>query len=262
MRRIQEKTRPSIRSGMPGVVMVALTLSLSGAVAAAPDCGANPGHPKCGGDSGGDSSGEVTLVTTFDCPAGDGCPLSTWQDDGNGPYLDGQDNVKSRFNSAGGYVLTMHERQNRIGNRKVLWNSVFGGVYGSVPDGTPFSDTGDLDALGYAHKTVIQAGKHTDIDLRTLAIGDPVEVDMLFDLLYFGERKQDNGMVSVRYAGDLAPEQCPGLATDAVTVTRTADTTWEIAIPELAQGCVFNSSTQSFPIVKAFGALTLTLVQD
>jgi hypothetical protein len=246
------------------VMATAMVLAASTAVAA------GKGGGKGGGGNGDDGSGEVLVTTTFDCPSGSGCPLSTWQADGPDAYVDGDLRVKSRFNSAGGYVLTMHDRQNEIGTRKVLWNLGFAdsSVYGSVPGGADFQTTTQLeDDLGREHKTVIQAGKHTaGVDLGALQTsGDSVAVDMLFDLLYFGDRKRDNGMVSVRFAGDIAPDQCPDMATGHATVTLTDDGTprvWEIRVPDGSLGCVYNSATNSFTHVAMFGALTLTLVED
>jgi hypothetical protein len=237
------------------------------ALAASTAFAAGKGGGKGGG--GDDASGEVLVTTTFDCPGDSACPLSAWEADGLRPYVDGDLRVKSRFNSAGGYVLTMHDRQNEIGTRKVFWNLDHSGsgVQGSLPNGTMFSTTTELGTLGFEHKTVIQAGKHTTgVDLGALQTsGDSVAVDLILDLLYFGDRKRDNGMVSVRFAGDIAPEQCPGVATGHATVTLTNDGTprvWEIRVPAGTLGCVYNSATNAFTHLAMFGALTLTLVED
>jgi len=250
------QTGPVILSLLPA----ALLLVASAAQAAG--CKQDPDQPKCGG---GTASGEIAVVTTFDC-SGIGCPTSTWWADGTGAYVDGDDNVKSRFTTAGGYVLTMHERQNRAGVRKVAWDLGYaGGPMVTLPNGASFTTTQDLDDDGREHKTVIQVGKFTDVDLRELAPGESVEnVDMLLDLIVYGSKRDGgNSILFVRY-GDASTGQCPsGSGSTGATVTRT-DTdssppmTWTITTPMVA--CLYSFEMDYGD--QTFGELTLYLEEQ
>lgn len=106
------------------------------------------------------------------------------------------------------------------------------------------SGTDDLDSRGIDHKTVIQVGKFTDVDLRALGPGDvATNIDMLLDL-YLSTGRQNNDILFVRYS-PTANGQCPSSrATSGVTVARTDDgtggpRTWTIEAPAGALACMY-----------------------
>lgn len=247
------------------VTMLMLNAPMAGA--AKPDCDNDPSHPKCDGDG---SSDIVPLETTFQSSCLVPDTNGSWQDDGAGPYEEGVDNVKSRINSTNHFVLTMHEKQNELGTRKVYWDLACAGVTAELP-GTgnqpdTFQTTTDLDNLGYGHKTVIQVGKFTDVDLTAIAPGSfETNVDMLLDLIYAGARKKNNGQLMVRFA-DSATGQCaPGLGTSGITVYRTDNgvtppRTWTIDVPPGTYACVYDFD-EDYDVAD-FGAFTLYLAES
>lgn len=271
----------SERNRMAGILAAAgAALVLTAAGVQAAGCKQDPDQPKCSGGGGGDSDSVVPLSTSFDCASGDGgCPLSAWVADGDGAYLEGSDNVKSRLSLSGNYVLTMHERQNQAGTRKVYWDLGLGPADGTVPDERRFTfadanglqnESGDFSKNEFDHKTIIQAGKHSGIDLRTLGPGASTPIDILFDLVYFGPSKKDQGMISVRYAGNQAPDQCPAPdpagppTSSTATATRTDNgsgpRTWTIYIDPNDTACVYDSTLSAYSYEGvSFGGLTLTL---
>lgn len=256
------------RTGVLAAAGAALMLTAAGAQAAG--CKQDPDQPKCSGGGGGGES-TVSLVTTFDCPAGVGgasCPTSAWQSV-SGSYSDGTDDVKSRLTTSGSYVLTMHENQRQAGTRKVAWN-LASGTAGPVtlPNGVSFSTTGELDDLKKAgsiidHKTVIQVGKFSNADLRDMAPGDELtNVDMILDLIVFRERRDGgNSALWVRYA-DSSTGQCPaGSGASGVTVTRSDDGSgpmaWTVSVPAGTGACLYDAGTTYGDY--DFGTLTLYL---
>ena len=253
-----------LRRGLIILSVLAVALLLDAPATQAAGCKQDPDQPKCGDDVA--ANGEIALITTFNCPGGD-CPKSSWQADANGFYSDGDDSVKSRFTSAGGYVLTMHERQNRAGVRKVLWDLGHAGAPTvTLPNGVSFTSTQDLVDDGREHKTVIQVGKFTDVDLRELAPGESVgNVDMLLDLIVYGSKRDGgNSILFVRY-GDASTGQCPSdSGSTGVTVRRTDNgvtppMSWTVTTSMIA--CLYDFETEygdyhgDYP----FGELTLYL---
>ena len=90
-----------------------------------------------------------------------------------------------------------------------------------LPSGLVTTGTEDLESQGKNHKTVIQVGKFTNVDLRALGPGESfTDVDMLLDLYVFNGNKQaGSDIVLVRYSPDGT--QCDGRSTSGVTVERT-----------------------------------------
>ena len=256
-----------LRTGLVGLSILAAAILLAASAAQAASCKQDPLQPKCGGgdDGGGTASGEIAVNTTFKCPV-DGCPNPSWQADELGSYIDGGYSVKSRFTTAGGYVLTMHERQNRAGFRKVLWDlGSVGAPMVTLPNGVNFTSTQALDDDDREHKTVIQVGKFTDVDLRELDRGESVDnVDMLLDLIVYGSKRDGgNSILFVRY-GDASTGQChSGSGSTGATVTRTDDPsspvmTWTITAPTVA--CLYDFENDYGD--QSFGELTLYLEEQ
>lgn len=263
-------------TGISGVVILAGLAVLLPAGALAHHCkGAHASDAGCNGGGGGGGSSEIPVSTIFSCPTGPSrdCPdadnRSLFQADAPGaPYEHDVDNVRNVFNDTGGFVLTMHKRQNKIGTRKVWWEFPMGVDFESVMDVT---GTDDLDSRDIDHKTVIQVGKFTDVDLRALApdlgLNDGTnvanDVDMLLDL-NLATSKNSNDVLFVRYS-PTANGQCPGSGvTSGVTVTRTDDgsagqpRTWTIEPGALA--CMYNS-VQDYGDFD-FGPLVLTVTEQ
>ncbi len=90
-----------------------------------------------------------------------------------------------------------------------------------LPSGLVTTGTEDLESQGFNHKTVIQVGKFTNVDLRALGVGQSAyNVDMILDLYVFNcKKKAGSDIVLVRYIPDGS--QCDGRSTSGVTVART-----------------------------------------
>ena len=168
----------------------------------------SPPNAHCDGDPGGGNS-EIQVSTTIG-------NSTAWQADGAGPYVNDEKNVRNLFNDTGYFVLTMHKRQNRPGTRKVFWDLP---TPVTLPSGPTITGTDDLDN----HKTIIQVGKFTGVDLGALALGPGNAahgVDMLLDLIVFnGNKKAGNDAVLVHY--DPSGDHCDGMPTSGVSVERT-----------------------------------------
>jgi hypothetical protein len=160
----------------------------------------------------------------------------------------------------------MHKRQNKFGTRKVWWK---------FPDGVAVDfgseenviGTDDLDNRLIDHKTVIQVGKFTAVDLRALAPsgGFAMGVDMLLDL-QVATSKNKSEILFVRYS-PTANGQCPGpRANSGVTVTRTDDGSgvaraWTIEVAAGAMACIYKSETEDYGDFD-FGPLVLTVTEQ
>ena len=204
--------------------------------------------PGCG-DPGGGSS-EILVSTTIGNSSG-------IQSDSKGAYIHNVENVANLFNTSGYFVLTMHKRQNRPGSRKVFW---------SLPQpvdlgiGIPINGTDDIVIAGKDHKTVIQVGKFTGVDLRALAVGESEDnVDMILDLMIFNGNKSTGDILLVRYSPDGG--QCGGTSTDGVTVTRLNDAGgkrhWAIT-PDGNNACMYTFD-DDYGTGNSFGAFMLTV---
>ena len=235
--------------------------------------GKHKNEPGCGEPGGGES--EIPVSTTFNCPTEDdadlACPAgglaSLFQADAAAaPYEHDVDDVVSQFNNTGGFVLSMHKRQNKNGTRKVWWSFPMNVNFESVID---VSGTDDLDGRDIDHKTVIQVGKFTAVDLRALAPfpgPDNVaeNVDMLLDL-YLATGKKNDDLLFVRYS-PTENGQCPGSRSNSgATVTRTDDgtggpRTWTIEIAAGDMACMYNN-IEDFGDFD-FGPLDLTLTEQ
>ena len=231
-------------------------------------------HEHCQGDDGGSQTSEIAVETTFNCPTGvDGnddpirnCPAgdsSSFQaDDVASPYIHDVNNVRNLFNGSGYFVLTMHKRQNRPGTRKVFWDLP---QAVALPSGLVTMGTEDLESQGKNHKTIIQVGKFTNVDLRALAPAPgpgnvALDVDMLLDLVVFNGNKQaGNDIVMVHYSPD--GNNCDGFPTSGVTVERTdmgaGPRQWTITAAAGSIACMytFDLNYEFLP----FGLLVLTV---
>ncbi len=215
-----------------------------------------------GGKGGGDSGNEeIPVETTFNCPVVQndndcriGVVLSPFQADGvaaTSAYSDGVDNVRNRFSSGGQFVLTTHERSNRFGSRTVFWDLSNGQVPITLPTVGAFTSTSEFDGV-YDHKTVIQVGKFSGMDLRTMEPGDVLtNVDMILDLVFETSRNSAD-TIWVRYVDDSATSstngqtQCPpGSNANGVTIERTDMGTvgearaWAIRVDASDIACVY-----------------------
>ncbi len=238
------------RNLLYGVAVLLLLAGLGSAslTAHAVNCAKNPTHPKCDDPPSPPPSGEILLTATFNCPVSAlnvlnracGSPKARFQADFVAePYVHGDDNVRNRVNTSGYFVLTMHEKQNKVGTRKVYWDlpsSV------TLRDGTSLSGE---QGLASNQKTVIQVGKFTgSFDMRALAPGEKAKnIDMILDLMVFNG-KRVNDTVFVRYSPP-GTGQCPAgdIVDGGVTVER-RDTgegeprQWKIT-PDGAFACMY-----------------------
>ncbi len=133
-----------------------------------------------------------------------------------------------------------------------------------LPSGLVTTGTEDLESQGKNHKTVIQVGKFTDVDLRAIGPDESaLDVDMLLDLYVFdGNKRSKNDIVLVRYSPDGS--QCFGNLTSGVTVKRTdggsGPRQWTITAAAGSQACLATLDTiiASFD----FGPLVLTVTEE
>lgn len=271
------KDKSNVRSTFTGILVVlgAVILLLPPGAQADHCKGKHKDWPGCGEPGGGSS--EVPLSTTFNCPTGSAaglsCPDSSnpslfQADAAAAPYEHDVDDVLNVLNDNGRFVLSMHKRQNKVGTRKVWWSFPMAVDFESVFD---VSGTDDLDiSRGIDHKTVIQVGKFTAVDLRALAPAPGPgnvarNIDMILDL-YLATGKQNNDILFVRYS-PTANGQCPGpRATSGVTVTRTDDgtggpRTWTIEAPAGALACMYTIQGLDYGDFD-FGPLVLSLTEQ
>ena len=241
---MNSKQNSNIWGTCAGVMVVLGTLILLLPMGAdASHCkGKHKNDPGCG-------SSEIAVSTTIGNSSG-------IQSDSSGAYIHNVENVQSLFNTSGYFVLTMHKRQNRPGSRKVFW---------SLPQtvdlgGIEIDGTDDIEIAGKDHKTVIQVGKFTGVDLRALAVGESAsDVDMILDLMLFNGNKSTGDVLLVRYSPDGS--QCGGNSTDGVTVTRLGDAGgkrhWAIT-PDGNNACMYTFD-DDYGTGNSFGAFMLTV---
>ena len=106
------------------------------------------------------------------------------------------------------------------------------------------------------HKTVIQVGKFTNVDLRAIPVGESVsDIDMLLDLVVFDGNKSTGDFVNVHYSTDGS--HCGGVITDGVTVARTSATQWTITAATGSVACM--TTTHLIYELHDFGELVLTV---